>query len=126
MWTDAHRLHSAKAIVAIEHAYRPRNPEDNPLYGVVAGHLETFLARQRGWDRNVPGFVEKCGAPHFLLSLIKTDESPCNATESRGDDDCLGDRLSEATSLLDRLRVSDVFGGNRPIFKRQNHCAPCT
>jgi hypothetical protein len=44
--------------VAVEAAYRPRNPEDNPLYGVVAGHLETFLARQRERDHNVPGFVE--------------------------------------------------------------------
>ncbi|MBN2243508.1 MAG: transposase zinc-binding domain-containing protein, partial [Acidobacteria bacterium] len=39
--------------------YRPRNPEDNPLYGVVAGHLETFLARQRERDRPVPRFVER-------------------------------------------------------------------
>ncbi len=29
-----------------EAAYRPRNPEDNPLYGIVAEHLETFLARE--------------------------------------------------------------------------------
>ncbi|MGH8095640.1 MAG: transposase zinc-binding domain-containing protein [Chthoniobacterales bacterium] len=44
--------------MAIGAAYRPRNPEDNPLYGVVAGHLETFLTRQRERDRSVPGFVE--------------------------------------------------------------------
>jgi ribosomal protein S27E len=45
--------------VAIDVAYRPSNPQDNPLYGVVAGHLETFLARQRERDRSVPGFVER-------------------------------------------------------------------
>jgi len=44
--------------MAIGVAYRPRNPEENPLYGVVVGHLETFLAKQRERDRYVPGFVE--------------------------------------------------------------------
>ena len=44
--------------MAIDAAYRPRNPEDNPVYGVVADHLETFLARQLARDRHVPGFVE--------------------------------------------------------------------
>lgn len=39
--------------------YRPRNPEDNPLYGVVSEHLETFLAMQRERDRPVPRFVER-------------------------------------------------------------------
>ncbi len=39
--------------------YRPRNPEENPLYGVIAEHLETFLARQRQRYRNVPEFVER-------------------------------------------------------------------
>jgi len=40
-------------------AYRPRKPEEGVLYGVVAGQLETFLARQRERDRFVPWFVEK-------------------------------------------------------------------
>jgi hypothetical protein len=39
--------------------YRPRNPEDNLLYGVVSEYLETFLARQREKDRPVPRFVER-------------------------------------------------------------------
>jgi hypothetical protein len=42
-----------------EASYRPRNPEENPLYGVVAEHLETFLARQQERDRPVPRFVER-------------------------------------------------------------------
>ena len=40
-------------------AYVPRNAEATVLYGVVAGHLETFLARQRARDRLVPRFVER-------------------------------------------------------------------
>ena len=40
-------------------SYVPRNPEKTVLYGVVAGHLETFLARQRERDRVVPRFVER-------------------------------------------------------------------
>jgi hypothetical protein len=39
--------------------YRPRNPEDNPLYGVVSRHLETYLARQSERERPVPRFVER-------------------------------------------------------------------
>jgi hypothetical protein len=39
-------------------AYQPRDPEASPLYRVVAGHLETFLARQRERERHVPAFVE--------------------------------------------------------------------
>jgi hypothetical protein len=35
-----------------------RNPEESPLYKVVAGHLETFLARQRERDKHVPAFAE--------------------------------------------------------------------
>jgi hypothetical protein len=39
--------------------YHPRNPEDNPLYGIISRHLETFLAKQRERDRPVPPFVER-------------------------------------------------------------------
>src|SRR2546426_12370538 len=39
--------------------YRPRNPEDSLLYRTIAAHLETFLARQRERDREVPHFVER-------------------------------------------------------------------
>jgi hypothetical protein len=42
-----------------EAAYHPRNPEDNPLYGVVSENLETFLVRQRERDCPVPHFVER-------------------------------------------------------------------
>ena len=39
--------------------YLPRRPEESVLYGAVAGHLETFLARQRERGRLVPRFVER-------------------------------------------------------------------
>jgi len=39
--------------------YCPRDPEGSILYGVVAEHLETFLARQRQRERPVPRFVER-------------------------------------------------------------------
>ena len=40
-------------------SYVPRNPEKTVLYNVVAGHLETFLARQQERGRVVPRFVEQ-------------------------------------------------------------------
>jgi hypothetical protein len=39
--------------------YVPRDPAATVLYGVVAGKLEAFLARQRERDRLVPRFVER-------------------------------------------------------------------
>ena len=39
--------------------YRPRNPENSLLYRTIAGHLETFLARQRQRGRDVPQFIER-------------------------------------------------------------------
>ncbi|MBN1568991.1 MAG: transposase [Acidobacteria bacterium] len=39
--------------------YRPRNPEDNLLYGIVSENLETFLSRQHERGRTVPRFVER-------------------------------------------------------------------
>jgi hypothetical protein len=42
--------------VAIAAVYRLAM-EENPIYGIVAGHLETFLARQRERERLVPAFM---------------------------------------------------------------------
>ena len=39
--------------------YAPRHAEESILYGVVAGNLETFLARQQQRERTVPRFVER-------------------------------------------------------------------
>src|SRR5262245_56953469 len=50
--------------------YIPRQPEETVLYRVVAGQLETFLARHQDRERAVPKFVEQqfrsfleCGIP---------------------------------------------------------------
>ena len=45
--------------MAFHSDYRPRNPAENSLYKVVSRHLETFRARQRERDRDVPDFVER-------------------------------------------------------------------
>jgi len=39
--------------------YETRAPEQTLLYGVVASELETFLARQRSAEHEVPRFVER-------------------------------------------------------------------
>lgn len=39
--------------------YRPRHPERTVVRAVVREHLETWLARQREGEREVPGFVER-------------------------------------------------------------------
>ena len=39
--------------------YRRRTPEEEPLYQVLAEHLETFLERTRSSDRQLPSHVEK-------------------------------------------------------------------
>jgi len=53
--------------VGFEDVYRPRNPEENPLYGIVAGNLESFLAQQREHDRKRP---RSCAA--FADSAVST------------------------------------------------------
>ena len=50
-----------ECIIVCETAndYSPRNPEDNPLYCIVAENLETFLSMQIERGRMVPRFVER-------------------------------------------------------------------
>ena len=40
-------------------AYRRCTPETEPLYGVLANHLESFLDRVRSTDRQLPSYVER-------------------------------------------------------------------
>ena len=83
--------------MATDAVYQPRNPEQNPVYGIVAGHLETFLARQRERDRHVPGFVENAsfasssnavyfaGASFAFIAMPAawTASFPCRAKKER-------------------------------------------
>ena len=97
--------------------YRPRDPKENPLYGVVAEHLENFLARQRERDRNVPGFVERefreflnCGV--LAQGFIRVHCDTCGldrvvpfSCKKRGFcNSCGGRRMSDtAAHLVDRV-----------------------
>ncbi len=103
--------------MAIEEVYRPRNPEENPLYRVVAGHLETFLARQRERDRNVPEFVERefrafidCGV--LFRGFLRLHCDACGldrvvpySCKKRGFcNSCCGRRMADtAAHLVDRV-----------------------
>jgi len=49
----------ASAVCESAGSYIPHHPEATVIYKVVAGNLETFLARQRERDRVVPRFVER-------------------------------------------------------------------
>jgi len=68
-------------ICDAEAAYHPRNPEENPLYGIVAEHLETFLGRQRERDRPVPPFVERELRAFLDCGVLANDflRAHCNA-----------------------------------------------
>ena len=103
--------------MVISAAYRTRNPEDNPLYGVVAGHLETFLARQRERDRHVPGFVEsefreflECGVLAHGFLRVHCDDCgmdrlvPYSCKKRCICSSCGGRRMADtATHLVDRV-----------------------
>jgi hypothetical protein len=105
------------AIRETSDAYRPRNPEETVLYGVVAGQLETFLARQRERDRLVPGFVERelrsfleCGilANGFLrlhCDTCRLDRVVPFSCKGRGFcPSCCGRRMADtAAHLVDRV-----------------------
>jgi hypothetical protein len=98
-------------------SYVPRNPEKTVLYNVVAGYLETFLARQRERDRVVPRFVEQelrafldCGvlARGFLrvhCDACGLDRLVPYSCKKRGFcPSCGGRRMSDtAAHLVDRV-----------------------
>jgi hypothetical protein len=97
--------------------YRPRNPEDNPLYGVVTRHLETYLAMQSERERPVPRFVEReprafldCGvlANGFLrvhCDACGKDRVVAFSCKGRGVcSSCCGRRMADtAAHLVDRV-----------------------
>jgi hypothetical protein len=97
--------------------YRPRNPEDSLLYRTIAGHLETFLARQQERGREVPPFVERemrdylaCGiAAHGFLRLRcescgKDRLLPLSCKGRSVCPSCCGRRMADtAAHLVDRV-----------------------
>ncbi len=117
MWGIAGPVAFSHAFVAIDVAYRPRNPEENPLYGVVAGHLETFLARQHERGRSIPGFVERefrefldCGVLARGFIRVHCDECgldrlvPFSCKKRGFCSSCGGRRMSDtAAHLVDRV-----------------------
>lgn len=64
-----------------EESYRPRQPEETVLYQVLAGNMETFLARQHDDGRNVPPFVER--ELRKLGSAAIYDEQPRQVRSSK-------------------------------------------
>jgi len=103
--------------VGFEDVYRPRNPEENPLYGIVAGNLESFLAQQREHDRNVPQFVERefraflnCGVLGRGLVRVHCDACgldrvvPYSCKKRGFCNSCCGRRMADTTAhLVDRV-----------------------
>jgi hypothetical protein len=97
--------------------YAPRRPEESILYGVVAGHLESFLARARDRERIVPRFVERefrsfldCGIlAHGFLRVrcdrCKTERFVAFSCKGRGFcPSCGGRRMADtAAHLVDRV-----------------------
>ncbi len=95
----------------------PAPPEESILYGVVAGHVETFLAWQRERDHLVPRFVERefrsfldCGilARGFLrghFDACRLDRLVPYSCKCRGFcPSCCGRRMADtAAHLVDRV-----------------------
>ena len=61
--------------------YRRRTPETEPLYGVLAGHLEGFLDRFRSSDRQLPAYVERelrayleCGILNYGFMRVRCED----------------------------------------------------
>ena len=106
-------------------SYRPRRPEESVLYTVMAGNLETFLARQQQRCRPVPVFVERemraflecgvlaCGFLRLFCDQCGRDKLVPLACKRRGFcPSCCGRRMADtAAHLVDR-----VF----PLFRGRN------
>ena len=101
--------------------YAPRRPEETVLYGVVAGHLESFIARAEQRDRTVPRFVERelrayldCGilAHGFLrvhCDACGRDRLLPFSCKGRGCcPSCGGRRMADTAALLYRVGVLGV------------------
>ena len=97
--------------------YRPRHPEDSLLYRTIAGHLETFLARQQERGREVPHFVERemraylsCGVLACGFLRLKCESCgkdrllPLSCKGRAVCPSCCGRRMADtAAHLVDRV-----------------------
>ena len=94
-------------------AYRRRTPEAEPLYQVMAGHLETFLEGLRTSDRQLPRHVEQelrayleCGIlAHGFLRLRCEDCGQSRVVafscKKRGFcPSCMGRRMADTAARL--------------------------
>lgn len=97
--------------------YRRRTPEKEPLYQVLAGHLETFRALQRAADQPLPGYVEQelqaylqCGI--LAYGFLRARCAACGESrvvafscKKRGFcPSCLGRRMADtAAHLVDQV-----------------------
>ena len=94
-------------------AYRRRTPETEPLYEVLSGHLETFLADLRAADRQLPRHVEQelrayleCGIPSYGFLRVRCED--CGESrvvafscQKRGFcPSCLGRRMADTAARL--------------------------
>ena len=94
-------------------AYRRRTPEKEPLYQVMAEHLETFIERTRSSDRQLPAHVEKelrayleCGLlPYGFLRVqcedCREDRVVAFSCQRRSFcPSCMGRRMSDTAARL--------------------------
>jgi len=94
-------------------AYRRREPEKDPLYQVLADHLETFLEHTRAGDRQIPAHVEgelraflECGILAHGFLRVRCDD--CGESrvvafscKKRGFcPSCLGRRMADTAARL--------------------------
>ncbi len=77
----SHQLATHSDPKAHESRPRRRRPEQTPLYGVLLGHLESFLALSEVSGRAVPRFVERelrayleCGLLQFGFVRIRCED----------------------------------------------------
>ena len=66
-------------------------PEKEPLYQMLAEHLETFIERTRTLDRQIPALVEKevrayldCGVLAHGFLRVRCEECRCGSTTDFG------------------------------------------
>jgi hypothetical protein len=119
------------SVCDAEAEYRPRNPEENPLYGVVAEHLETFLAKQQERDRPVPRFVER-ELRSFLECGVSANGFLHVHCDACGKDrvvpfSCKGEGRSvpHAAAAGWRIRQRILWTGCSQRFQSANGCFRC-